>query len=168
MSEALGILLIVSGGALTLTALFAVTNALFPQRCAQTRLAAESMPGRAFLIGLVNALFLAALVLGFIALSEATGWDIFVIPAVAILAVLTVGVAFGLTGVTQLIGDRLFPERGALQRAAWGTLSLYFASLTPFVGWFGVLGYTALLGLGAFILSFFRVNPLPESVGEDV
>jgi hypothetical protein len=41
-------------------------------------------------------------------------------------------------------------------RTAYGAVILALACALPFIGWFGLLPYAGLLGIGAFILSFFQ------------
>lgn len=158
--EGLSLLITIIVLGLCLVALFAVLEVLFPRRVERTRQAADAMPGRAFLIGLVNFIFLAALVMGFSALGQNLGVPLFFLPALIFLVLLSIGLVFGLAGVVELAGERLFPEREALQRTVWGTSALYLACLTPFVGWFGLLIYVGLLGLGAFVVGFFQ-RPRP-------
>ena len=143
----------------SLVAFFVVLKALFPHRLAKTSAVADAMPGRAFLVGLVNFLFFGALATAFLALNDRFGGGLLVIPALFFLTPLTLGLSFGLGGITQLLGQRLVPQKTELQRTIWGALALGLACLLPFVGWFGLLPYTALLGLGAFIISFFYRLP---------
>ena len=76
-------------------------------------------------------------------------------PALLVLALIAVAVAFGLAGLVQLIGSRLIPERPGLRRTAAATLALGWACTLPFIGWFGLLPFAAALGMGAFMLTFF-------------
>jgi len=144
---------------LSLVAFFVVLKALFPQRLAKTSALADLLPGRAFLVGLVNFLFFGALTTAFLGLNDKFGGGLLVIPALFFITPLTIGLSFGLGGITQLLGQRLAPQKPELQRTLWGTLALGFGCLLPIVGWFGLLPYTALLGLGAFIISFFYRLP---------
>ncbi len=161
MSEILRPLLFFIVITISLVAFFIVLKALFPQRIAKTSAVADAMPGRAFLVGLVNFLFFGALAIILLALNDKFGKGLLVIPALFFLTPLTIGLSFGLGGITQLLGQRLAPQKTELQRTIWGTLVLGFACLLPIVGWFGLLPYTALLGLGAFIISFFYRLPSP-------
>jgi hypothetical protein len=156
MNQPLAAFLLITGSALCLVALFLVLETLFPRLVARTHDAAEAMPGRAFLLGLVNFLFLFALLAVLSALGENLRIGALQLLALLVLALLLILLTFGLAGVAQLLGARLAPERGPLARTLWGAAALTLACLTPFLGWFGLLPYTALLGLGAFILSWFR------------
>jgi hypothetical protein len=164
--EIIGALIIALATGICLIALFNVLAALFPTRIEHTRHAAETSMVRAFFLGLVNFLFLGALMLGFIALGENIH-RVFFIPAIFFLGVVSVGVTLGLGGIVQMTGNRMFPEKSALHRTTWGTSALYLACLTPFIGWFGVFIYIGLLGLGSFILSFFRKEPKISAFPED-
>lgn len=149
-------------GSLALAAFFVVLPALFPRRISRTQAIAEAMPVRAFVVGLVNLIFGTAVVLALLALAQWTAVQLFGLPALAVLAVMAVSVALGLTGVVQLIGMRLLPERPGPRRTALAALGLSWACTVPFLGWFGLLPFAAALGLGAFILTFFT-QPLPAA-----
>src|SRR5436190_19596144 len=96
---------------ISLVAFFIVLKALFPQRVSKTSAIADALPGRAFLVGLVNFLFFGALAMVFLALNDKFGKGLLVIPALFFLTPLTIGLSFGLGGITQLIGQRLAPQK---------------------------------------------------------
>lgn len=156
--DILRILILMIGVGVSLSALFNVLVALFPTRIEYTRHEAETATVRAFFLGLVNFLFFGALTLGFMTLGSNIH-GIFFLPGFLFLSLIGVGVTFGLGGVVQLVGNRLFAAQSPVRQTSWGAVTLYLASLAPFVGWFGVLSYIGLLGLGAFILSFFHKMP---------
>src|ERR1051325_4514974 len=108
---------------LSLVVFFIVLKALFPQRLAKTSVVADAMPGRAFLVGLVNFLFFGALAIAFLALNDRFGRGFLVIPALFFLTPLTLGLSFGLGGITQLLGQRLVPQKTELQPTIWGALA---------------------------------------------
>lgn len=137
--------------------------ALFPRQVMRTRTLADTMPGRAFTIGLVNFLFLGAMALGFSALADVLRVELIRLPALFIVGTLMIASSFALTAVAQLIGNRLRPQDSDLRRTVWGALTLSLGSTFPFVGWFVLLPYAGLLGLGAFILSFFVREPTADS-----
>jgi hypothetical protein len=155
MDELLGALVAILLGNLLLVPLVLSLAALFPRRLMHTRALSDTMPGRAFTVGLVNFLFFGAVALGFSALADALRIEPIRLPALIIVGVLTIALSFGLTAVAQLIGNRLRPQDSDLRRTVWGALALSLGCTFPFVGWFALLPYTGLLGLGAFILSFF-------------
>jgi hypothetical protein len=149
-------------GSLAVVALFLVVVALFPGRVSRTEAIAAAVPGRSFLVGLVNLIFGAAVILALLALAQWTQIKIVGIPALAVLAVLVTAVVFGLGGLVQLLGARLLPERPGPRRTAVATLALGWACTLPYVGWFGVLPLAAAWGLGAFILTFFTQPARPQ------
>jgi hypothetical protein len=143
-------------GALGLAAFFIVLAALFPTRLGRTRAIAGRSPGRAFVVGLINTFFVIVLALAFLAVSNWTSIQFLALPALLLLGLLALGLTFGLGGVVLLLGERLLPERPPLARTAFAAVALGLACAVPYVGWFGLYPYAALLGLGAFILSFFE------------
>ncbi len=156
MTDLLALFLLSLGGAISLIALFAVLQALFPNTIAETRRMAETAPGRALAVGFVNLLFAAALALGFIALAEGLGIDEAGVPLVLLLLAVGFGLHLGLAAIAQLVGARLNPEWSPLQRVLRGGLALTLAALMPGVGWFVLFPYMLLLGFGALILGLWR------------
>jgi hypothetical protein len=153
MSDIIGALLAAIGLLVTLTAFFTVTELLFPARIERIREVADEQPGRSLLLGSVNLLFFGAIALVFIGVAEDTGMDILALPGLLIAGVLALALAFGLTAVVQLLGERTTPGGSRLRRSISGSLGLILACLTPFIGWFALLPYAAILGLGAVILA---------------
>jgi hypothetical protein len=141
---------------LALVALFGVMAALFPRSLARTRRAVDQTPGWCLGLGVVNAVFLAGVGLAFVGLADGLGAPVLRVPGLVAFSLLAIFLTFGLSAVAQLTGSRLFPQRSAAARVLLGGGMLTLASLTPFVGWFGVLPYAMLVGLGGFILSWFR------------
>ena len=141
--------------------LFAVLGVLFPARLARARKLTLSMPGRALLVGLVNALFFGALTFVFLQWAN-QGAGLFNLLAILLIAFLSIGLTFGLAAVAETVGERLAPQAAGFWKSVTGAALLSLACAFPFLGWFGLLPYTALLGLGGLILSFFLRAPLPE------
>lgn len=151
--------------AVSVVAFFVVLEALFPRRIARTCALAEAMPGRAFLAGMVNFLFFGGVALALFGLGERAGEGllkaILSVPAFILLGLLGIGLSLGLGGIAVLVGQRLATraQRDADGACQWkltarGALALGLACLTPFAGWFILLPYVALTGLGAAILGF--------------
>jgi hypothetical protein len=141
--------------ALSLVAFFAVVAAFFPYRVSRMEVVIDGMPGRSFVVGLVNLIFFGAVMLVFFSLAERfNGGGLRAVGGI-FLVCLSIGVSFGLAGVVQVLGARIKDGATGLVRTAWGTILLALACGLPFVGWFGLLPYAAGLGLGGFILSFF-------------
>ena len=141
--------------AASLVAFFAIVVVLFPDRVARTHAVAARTPGRAFLVGLVNGLFLTAISGGLVALTQTLGF-VAALPGLLIMIVLVIGLALGLAGVVQLLGERLFPRREGLGRTGLSTLVVALGCALPYVGWFVLLPSLAMLGLGAFIISLVQ------------
>lgn len=161
MSEIANILLLAFLIGICLVAYFSVLHALFTARTDRVRFIAETSPVRAFFVGLVNFLFFGAICLVSLTLGDKVH-GIFLIPGLVVLVGIIFALSLGLSGLVQLAGNRLFPEQSPLARTAWGAGIIYLACLTPFVGWFGLFIYLGLLGIGAFILTFFQPKTLPN------
>lgn len=160
MTDALSIVGLLLFGNLFLVAYVAVLGALFPRRLSQTRAVADTLPGRAFVVGLINVGFFGAVILAFSALADWAGNELPRLPALLLLALVCAGLSLGLAAVAELVGERLRPQTSGLTRTTWGALTLSLACTLPFVGWFLLLPYAACLGLGAFILGLFH-RPAP-------
>jgi hypothetical protein len=148
-------------------AYFLVIRTLFPRRVAKTRSIAETMPGRAFAVGLVNVLFFGTIAFILVAiLSNFEGQGaiqaILAIPTLFFIGILAIGLSFGLAGMVELVGERLAPAQTAFRRTLWGTLAISLAGSIPFIGWFLLLPYVELVGLGAFIMGLFWKEPTTE------
>jgi predicted permease len=159
MSEILRLFLFVILMTISLVAYFLVAQALFPQRILKTKAIIQSMPARSLGIGLVNFVFFAVIALVLFSVSENASAFlkvILTIPALIILAFLTVVLSFGLTGMAVLIGERLSPEISVWKQTMWGTICFSLACALPFVGWFLLLPYLGFVGIGAVILGFFQ------------
>ena len=135
---------------LTLVALFVAMGALFPKQIADVKSKGSDMPGRSFLLGLINVVFISVL-----AAALSGGGEFPQLLGLILFAVLVIGLAFGLAGMAPLIGERLLPETSAVRQTGWGAATMVMASLTPFIGWFLLFPYLSFRGLGALILSLF-------------
>jgi hypothetical protein len=90
MSEPIA-LIILPLAAVSLAVLFVVMGALFPRQIADVKSKSSDMPGRSFLLGLINVVFLSV-----IAAALSGGGNFVQIVALIIFAILVVGLAFGL------------------------------------------------------------------------
>jgi hypothetical protein len=139
-----------------LAAYFLVVNALFSARLTRIKSIAQSTPARSLGIGFVNFLFFAVIALVLFSVAENVGpflRGVLTIPALVILALLAIALSLGLVAMSHLIGERIFPDLLAWKQLLWGTVCLSLACALPFVGWFLLLPYVGLVGLGAVILS---------------
>jgi hypothetical protein len=115
--------------------------------------------GRAFGLGLVNFLFFGVIAIVLLSVAENTGAfakGVLTIPALLILAFLTVLLSLGLTGMVNVLSERLFPDMSLPKRNIWSAVILCFACALPFVGWFLLLPYVGFVSIGASILGFFQ------------
>lgn len=160
MSDILRIFVVILILTLGLIAYFLAATALFPQRVAKTKAIAADMPGRSFGIGLVNFAFFSVVAIVLISISEKIGNGFFkgvvMLPAFIIIALIVIMLTFGLTAISNQVGDRIIPASAAWKQTFWGTGCLCFACALPFVGWFLLFPYIGFVGIGAFILGMFK------------
>ena len=142
----------------SLVALFSLLRVLFPAQVGSAKAATIEMPGRSLALGTVNLLFISIIVAAFGALGGGGG-GVFQLLALILLGLLAIALAFGLAGMSVLIGERLLPDATHTRQTAWGAAALVLASLTPFLGWFGLFPYLAIQGLGGFLIGLFRRTP---------
>jgi hypothetical protein len=164
--EMLGLVLLVLFGGVALIALLAAVHLLLPDPVAKTRARLETGLGRAFLLGIVNLLFLGAV--AFLLVWQAglirdnwSGAAAFLSVVLGLLAlVIFLGLAVfavnGLTALAALLGERIGKAKTPFQGDLRGGLLLVLACLTPYVGWFGFTPFVLSLGLGASILALLQ------------
>ena len=144
---------------IALAAYFLVIGALFTNRVANTQRVITAMPGRSFGVGLVNFAFFGVIALVLFSVAGNAGdfiRFILTVPALLITAILAIMLSFGLAGMSNLLGERIFPDQSAWKQTIWGTVILSFACALPIVGWFLLLPYVGFVGIGAFILGLFQ------------
>ena len=159
MSDIARLLVIIILLLVGVSAYFLVLNALFAPRLTRTRSIAQSMPARSFGIGLVNFLFFAVIAIVLFSIAENAGSfikGVLSIPGIIILALLALALSFGLAGMSNLIGERIFPDLPLWKQTLWGTICLTLACALPFVGWFLLLPYVGCVGIGAVILGLIQ------------
>ena len=161
MTDILRIFFIVILLTLTLAAYFLVIGALFTNRVTKTQSIINQTSSRAFGLGLVNFFFFGLIAFVMLSLAENTGAfvkGVLTIPALVILAFLAVLLSLGLTGLVNVLGERLFSDMPSPKRNIWSAVILCFACALPFVGWFLLLPYVGFVSIGASILGFFQRN----------
>jgi hypothetical protein len=165
MSDIVRLLLVVILLIIGLVAYFLVVNALFPQRIAKTKSMIHSMPARSFGIGVVNFVFFVVIAAVLFSAAENAGpflKGILTIPAIVILAALAIVLSIGLAGMSNFVGERIFPAQSpqgdlsAWRQTLWGTVCLSLACALPFIGWFLLFPYVGFAGIGAVILGYFQ------------
>ena len=138
---------------------FTVMNVIFPVRVSKTQSVLQRIPARSFWIGFVNLIFFVPVALLLFSLADNTTGllkAIITVPALFLLAVLLGLASFGLMSMVNIVGDRIAPDQSLLKRTFWGTVLLSLACGLPFVGWFLLLPYILIMGVGAVILGFFQ------------
>lgn len=158
MDQGLGMLVLAVLGVICLAALFLVVGVLFPIAVERTRRSAETALGRSFLLGLVNFIFVVGSGLGLGALARSLGLAFLGVIVVLLGIALVLALTFGLAGMVEVVGERLTPDRGRVRKTGWGTAALALGCLTPYVGWFGLLPFVALTGIGAFVLGWYSAR----------
>jgi hypothetical protein len=161
MTNILGITLISLLLTITFAACVLVISALFPNRLARTKSAASARQGRAFGLGLVNFAFFGAIALVLLTLLDGNRLPdllrlVLFLPTAAVLALLGSLFIFGAAGMAQVIGERILVDQNAWRQGAFGAIILGIACALPFVGWFLLFPYIALVGIGATILGFIQ------------
>lgn len=145
---------------LSLIAYMVLPGVLWPRRIGLAVAKASAEPRRALLLGLVNVLFFATVLLGLLAL--ASRFENTVIGAALLLLALVVALvlglllSLGLSAMTYLVGERLQPHAIRPRQSILAASLLVFACLTPLLGWLILFPYVIGLGTGAVILSLFH------------
>lgn len=159
MTDILRLFFIIILLTIALAAHFLVIGALFTKRVVKTQRVIAAMSGRSFGVGLVNFAFFGVIALVLFSVAGNAGnfvKVILIIPALVVTAALTIMLSFGLTGMVNLLGERILPEVSTWKRTVFGAVILTFACALPFVGWFLLLPYAGFVGIGAFILGLFQ------------
>jgi hypothetical protein len=159
MEQAIGNILIITGGVVTLVALFTVLSLLISGTTDRIRTVMLEHPVRSFLVGLVNFLFSAAIAALLAQLvGKVKGLEsVFAILAVLILGWLSVPALVGLASIVGLLRERMGTGgQNTVRGTMWASLLLVLAALVPFVGWFVFTPVALLTGLGAAVFTLFR------------
>jgi hypothetical protein len=152
MAEGLQIIIIILFSWGTLAALLVLLPALLPGRVARVQQIAQTSPGRAFVIGLVNFLFFGVLIAIFSRGAELGG----LIAAIIFLGLLAV-TAVGLAGINQIVQGRLYPTvDGGMKRGLKTAVLLIAAGLLPLLGWLVFTPILLLISLGAAIIALVQ------------
>lgn len=164
MENAFGLVLFILFSSAGLISILAAVNLLFPVPVQRAHEALEASLGRAFLLGLVNGLFILAVGALLLRLAEGAGGIIGAILILLLLCLLLGLVVFltvGLSAFTQLIGERMGAGKGAFTNHLRGGTLTILAGLTPYLGWFVFTPFVLFAGLGAAIQSLMRKKPAP-------
>lgn len=144
---------------IAIIALLVLCDAMLPGLLGRTRRTIAALPGRSFLVGLVNSAFFGVLSAALLA----PGGGIALIGGTLATLILA-AIALGLAATARIIGERLRPGSGDPLRqflAGAGTLAL--ASSAPLVGWFVILPLAALIGFGALLIAVVQRRAAPSA-----
>lgn len=141
---------------------FLAFGAFFSSRVEKTSEYIRQSHWRSFWIGLVNFLFFGAIVLLLFALSDgmrrsALGF-VLLLPGLVITAILFILMSLGLTAMSAVLGERLFPQASAWKRNFFAAIILSIGCSLPIVGWLLLFPYAAWTGLGAVLLTYLQRN----------
>jgi hypothetical protein len=157
--------LIVVGVLLTLNAHWIGAHALFPGLVARARDQIEHRPFRATGVGLLVAV---PVLLGVTALAKSVPHPLVQTLSVGLALLLGLLALTGSAGLAQRIGvglpspiDALQPWRCVLR----GGIVMGLAFLMPFLGWFVLLPWTLVSGLGAVVLAGRAPRPYAGGIG---
>ena len=161
--QALNALIFAVMGLIAAISLNLVIGALFPRKVNAIQETIELSQGRYFLIGVVNMLFLAAILVGDIFLvREVNLPEFFLLPGLVVMAFFATGITIGLTSLSRVVAERTFADDSVLRRNIQAVGILTIAAAIPYLGWFLFFPYAALLGFGGFITVLFRRNKQPD------
>jgi hypothetical protein len=167
MADVMSITLSILGFLLAQQGLWLISRALWPRRLAAATLRCRRNPVASFLVGLpVTAAWIFGVTLAGKAFGAAGQ-----VAAFALFILYWVYANVGTAGFVTHVGQRLSsPADEARPWAATvrGGVAVELAWLVPFVGWFGVLPVSVILGAGATTLSFFRVKEPAAAPGDAV
>ena len=162
--EILGLILLVAFCGITLLASLEATLRLFPIPVERARQHLDNSLSRSLLLGMVNFIFLAVIVMLFVWLGEQLGnvlGGVFGVLALLILVGLTLLLILGLCALSNLVGGRMGDAKSPLIAHRYGGLLLILSGLAPFVGWFVFTPLILWTCLGASIQTIFRRNKIP-------
>lgn len=160
--------LLVLGAFLTLNAYWLGARALCPSTVGRARNQYERRPVRASLIG---ALITVPVVLASILLASQVPHPVVQIGAVGLLLVLSLVGLVGSAGLAERIGQGLPSPHDASQpwrQVLRGGLVLGLAFLMPFLGWFLLLPWTLISGVGAWYLAGREPQRVPSVILHNV
>ena len=153
MDQGIAFLFITISAGISIVAFFMMVNILFRDFVIDIETRAEETPGRAFVLGLINTIFILVLSVALWSIGENTGAGVLVILGMILVTLLLIGVTFGLSGMVRLVGKGLKPDKEERTQMIWGGAVGVIACATPFVGWFLLLPYLISRGFGAFLIT---------------
>lgn len=150
MADVFKILFLILGTLTTAVSYWLLFEACAPLRVERARANYERRPLRTTLLGLI----VSAPVVGIgLALSSVPRGPVKLVGLILIMLTVLAGL-FGSAGLTRLIGQRLASPADAVQpwrRVLRGGIVLSVSFVLPFIGWFMVLPFTLISGVGALL-----------------
>ena len=158
--ETLMIIILSALSLVTLVTALIFIRGLFPIRVEKVQMTLENNWKRSFWIGLANTILISVIVFGLASLGNNA--SIFLIPAFGIYGVFLIGLLFGLSSFTQILGERLFPDLSPVKRDIRSGAVFMLTCLLPAVGWFLLFPYIVSLAVGAVVITLFQRNKKEE------
>jgi hypothetical protein len=158
MNQVLSIVIVSLASAVCLIGFFLSVQAFFGRILNRTNSVAVERASRSFLTGLINTLFVAAIVVAFLAVGQNSGVDVFFVLAFILAVIWLIASLFGLTTMVLVMKDRLYPGQLGNRALAMSAAIAILGCLTPYIGWFGLLPYMIFRGTGAFILVLVEIR----------
>jgi hypothetical protein len=161
MADVMSITLIILGFLLAQQGLWLLSRALWPRRFAAATLRCRRNPVASFLVGVP----VTGLVVLLVNVAGKALGAVGQVAAFAIFILYWIYANVGTAGFVTHVGQRLSsPADEARPWAATvrGGVATELAWLVPFVGWFGILPVSIVLGAGAATLSLFKAKERKE------
>jgi hypothetical protein len=159
-------LLLAAASGLSIAMLFVGMQVYFGAFLEGVEQAADEHPGRSFLTGLVNAIFLILVGYLLVTWAQSTGFSLLGAIGFIFWFVLALGVMFGLAGMVLLARTRIYGQSAGWRPVANSGGILFLACLAPYVGWFGFLPYLILRGVGAVMIHSLKAYRTRHEAGE--
>lgn len=162
MADVWKIVFLILGTQAVMVSYWLLAAALFPDALRRSRAAYDQRPGRLTLTGLVTAV--PALLLGAGLLQQGPHPLLKLLGAVLVSAPIALGLA-GSAGLCDRIGAGLPGDADARlpwRRVLRGGVVLSFAFVLPVIGWFLLLPWTLITGVGASLGSRRRREAVPH------
>ena len=141
---------------ISVTFFFVLIETLFPNIVREGKDIVEDSMGRSFWLGIINGVFLLALTLLFFYLANLVGVELISLPGIIFAMIFIIGGIIGLSGIFQLIGDKLFPDQSTFTKRSYAAGVTILACLAPFIGWYGLFPYLLFVGFGSFVIRAYN------------
>lgn len=160
MPELIRFILIALFSGWTLMAFLIAIGLLLPGFTNLTAQVLRTMPGRSFLLGLVNTLFLGIIGVVIVQIGQSIGGffgGVFGLVGLSVLLVLLGLGALGMAGMTWLMHQRLYGDAAAALPTLLRTTLIFISALfAPIFGWFILLPLAFSTSLGATLIALIQ------------